>query len=358
MSRAVRVTLWLVALATGLGGAAPAAIAGVQTSASLSVVPSDSGPLENGDVINLEVIAHNHSSNTPPNAVLNVPATITGPITVQLGCLTCDCSVNDSRIQFMAGPVTGCVAKDGAVTSCAAGPANTALINLAPAGIVVPAGGSVSIATIKVMAVVDPVNGPFLPSGIRASTDDCAVTACVDGTPASGFCVDCAAEGCTKVLFEGGPPLINCPHPCPNKIRFRAGPDFFEFHAIIEPVPGYDPEANGFNVTLSNVNGQIFALSLPVGSINCQSDACTFNNSNADNVGGVAFVKSAARDDVPGQYRIDIRGYVNGLDTATTNPDRPDMTFTFDIGGQSFTSGQLIWQRTSFGWQRISLTPP
>ncbi|MEW6273328.1 MAG: hypothetical protein AB1689_28960 [Thermodesulfobacteriota bacterium] len=295
----------------------------------------------------------NSSSQTPlvPPG-FDAPATLTGPITIDLGCTDCDCATKQSgAVTFVPGPDAGCVSKVAGVTSCASGGATVVLLNLAPGGIALPAGSApLEIAKIKLQMNTD--SGP--PLGIRAGTGVCALTACI--TPPDTGCVSCSAEGCTFVTPQQGNQPCDCPHLCPNKLRFIGDinkPDFFEFHSIILPAPGFDPVNQPFSVSLSNaIAGQIFSFTLPAGSLVSGGDAVTFSDSNADVTGGIFKIKLAKRDDVPGAFRLDIQGYSAAIHPDTTTPmDIPDMTLEFSIGGQSWTSGVKTWERKVFGWQ-------
>ena len=153
--------------------------------------------------------------------------------------------------------------KAGQVTGCASGGSTVVLINLAAGGIALPNNNTpVPVATIKLKMLAD--SGP--PLGIRAGTGVCALNACI--TPPDQGCVSCSAEGCTFVTPQQGNQPCDCPHLCPNKIRFigdAAKPDFFELHSIIVPGPGFDPVAQPFTVAMSNAGGQIFSFTLPAG---------------------------------------------------------------------------------------------
>lgn len=153
---------------------------------------------------------------------------------------------------------------------------------------------------------------------------------------------------------QGNQPC-NCPHACPNKIRFigdAARPDFFELHAIVVPGGGFDPGGQPFTVSLSNSGGQIFAFTLPAGSLTAQGTTFRYSDATASDTGGIAAVQLTARDDVPGAFRIDIRGFSAALEPATTIPSADGkIAASWTVGGETFSSGTLDWERKVFGWQ-------
>lgn len=351
MRRAVRTTLALLAMLAGIGLVAAPAAHAIQASGSIILSPSKQLQLAPGEEFEVTVSVVNTSSQTPLPPGPAAPATLNGPITIDLGCTDCGCSAQQSgAIQFVAGPQAGCVTKTGQVTSCAAQGATAVVINLAAGGIALPNNNTpVAVATIKLKMIAD--SGP--PLGIRAGTGVCALTACI--TPPDQGCVSCSAEGCTFVTPQQGNQPCDCPHLCPNKIRFIGDfskPDFFEVHAIIVPGPGFNPATQPFTVAMSNSGGQIFSFTLPPGSLVNGGDAFTYTNNNADVTGGIFKIKLAERDDAPGAFRLDIQGYSADLQPDTTLPaDNPDITTAFTVGGQSWTTGVKTWERKSFGWQ-------
>jgi len=341
-----------VAIVVGLGILAVPAAHAIQASGSIILSPSKQLQLALGETVDVTVSVVNTSSQTPLPPGPAAPATLTGPITIDLGCTDCGCSQQQAgALSFVPGPDAGCVTKTSAVVSCAAGSPTEVVIDLSAAGVALPNDTTpVAVATIKVKLNVD--SGP--PLGIRAGTGVCALTACI--TPPDQGCVSCSAEGCTFVTpAAAGSPPCDCPHLCPSKIRFIgdiAKPDFFELHGIILPGPGFDPATHPFTVSMSNAGGQIFSFTIPAGSLVDQGDAFQYTDNNADVTGGIAKVKLAARDDTPGAFRIDIQGYSANLEPDTSLPtDDPNITSSWDVGGQSWTSGVKTWERKSFGWQ-------
>ena len=352
MPRAVRGLLKLIAVFGGVGILAAPTADAFQASGSIILSPSKQLQLAKGETVDVAVsVANTSSQNTQPGS--GAPATLTGPITVELGCNDCSCAQQLSgSLLFVSGPNSGCVTKAGAVVGCEAGAnPNSVVINLATAGIALANSSSpTAIATIKVKMNVD--SGP--PLGIRAGTEACGLTSCI--TPPSQGCVSCSAEGCTFVTPNAAAsPPCDCPHLCPNKIVFvgnAAKPDLFELHSIIVPGNGFDPASNPFTVSMSNSGGQIFNFTLPPGSLVHRGKAFTYTNKTAKTTGGIALVKLAARNDTPGAFRLDIQGYSPNLQPGTTLPSgNPNITSSWDVGGQSWTSGLVAWDRKAFGWQ-------
>ncbi|HZR82750.1 MAG TPA: hypothetical protein VFD92_16770 [Candidatus Binatia bacterium] len=322
---------------------------GVQTSASLQVVPATAANLANNQTVQVTVFATNTSSDLAANSL---PATVSGAITVTFGCTDCGCTAVDTQhLQFVPGGAGGCDTKDPAVTSCALMGTNDVVITLGSA-ISVPAApnNKVQVAQFTLKAVnIDPNNPPGTLS-IRGQTDICGVQACNQGA-----CVQCEAQGCSRLNFGGGGGG-NCPHLCPNKIIFKQnGPDFFEYHIIVTVPNGWDPNSAPFTLSLKNAMGELLnpqaLFQLPANSFVAQSNVWTYSDPNAQNAGGIAFIKAAQRDNVPNAFRIDIQAYANGLQTNTTNPDKPTMTTTFSIGGSTFGPLTELWDRRTFGWQ-------
>jgi hypothetical protein len=353
MKRTVRVTLSFFAVLIGLGMVAAPAAHAIQASGSIILSPAKQLQLAKGETVNVDVSVVNTSSQTPLPPGPAAPATLTGPITVELGCTDCGCAQQlAGSLLFVPGPAAGCVTKTGSVVSCVAGGnPNEVVINLAAAGVALPNNSTpTAIATIAIKMNVD--SGP--PLGIRAGTEVCGLTACI--TPPDQACVSCSAEGCTFVTPNAAAsPPCDCPHLCPSKIVFigdAAKPDSFELHSIILPGNGFDPANKPFTVSMSNSGGQIFSFTLPAGSLVDGGDAFTYTNNTAKTTGGISLVKLAARDDTPGAFRLDIQGFSANLQPDTTIPaDNPNITTSWDVGGQSWTSGIEAWDRKSFGWQ-------
>lgn len=352
MSKSPARIVALVALVVGLQAAGVAPAQAIQASGSIVLSPSKQLQLAQNEEFEVAVSFINNSSQTPVPPGPAAPATLTGPLTIDLGCTDCGCSQKQAgALSFVAGASAGCVTKAAGVTACS-GNDSVVTIDLAAGGIALPADDTpVPLATIRLR--MNAGSGP--PLGIRAGTGVCALTACI-AQPSQG-CVSCAAEGCTFVTptAPGNAPC-DCPHACPSKIRFMgdlARPDFFELHGIITTAPGFDPVANPFTVTLSNSGGQIFSFTLPAGALVQQgSGVFQFVDGNAIATGGIARVRLGARDGAPGAFRIDITGYSAALEPATTVPtDDGNLLATWDVGGESFSTGLQSWERRLFGWQ-------
>jgi hypothetical protein len=330
-------------------GVAPPAAQAIQASGSIILSPSKQLQLAPGEEFEVTVSAVNTSSQTPLPPGPAAPATLTGPITIDLGCTDCGCTQKQGgALVFVAGGSAGCVSKIGAVTSCS-GNDSVVTIDLGASGVALPADTTpVTIATIRLR--MDAVSGP--PLGIRAGTGTCALTACI--APGQG-CVSCSAEGCTFVTPQQGNQPCNCPHACANKIRFigdLAQPDFFELHAIIQTGGAFDPVGQPFTVSMANAGGQFLSFTLPPGSLQPQGANFRYSDGGVSTTGGIAAVQLTARDGIPGAYRIDIRGYSAALEPATTIPtDDGNINTSWEVGGESFSSGVLSWDRKAFGWQ-------
>jgi hypothetical protein len=133
--------------------------AGVQTSGSNSILPSDS-TLEIEQNITLAVRITNTSSNTNPPNEDSVPAVLFGTTKVFLACTDSTCAVPLPNTLVVTGACTDLAA---GVASCALDPGdptgNTVLITMTAGGVAIGAGGTVTLARIPVQATT-PVNPP------------------------------------------------------------------------------------------------------------------------------------------------------------------------------------------------------
>jgi hypothetical protein len=337
--------VWAAAL-FGLSLVGATAAHAVQTSASLSVSPTNWGFLADGQTVDVTIRANNDSSDTPAVSFpgdTNAPkaSSLAGPITVRLACADTSCTTSTNGVlSFVSVGGNGCVAKNAGVSQCVSGGANLVTINFGSA-ITIPAGGSVDIATIRVMVV----NAGLVPqTGIKATTTDAAVTTCSTSLPS--LCVACGAEGCTKLAFAENT-LRGCPHPCPSKIRFLTGLDSFEFHADIDVSPGFDPPNNPVVVTLSNaLFNPIFSYMLNGNQLVPGTDVFKFTNSSAKNTGGFDTFKVGKRDGTVNTWRVDIIIYDPNLQARAT---LANMTVNIQVGGDSF-SITADWIPKSYGW--------
>jgi len=234
---------------------APAAHA-VQASGSIQLIPSQQIDLLKDQEITLDISFVNNSTDSPPDGLGPNEATLSGPITVDYTCLdaSCDCTASDpARFSFVSCSVAGAPA---GVVSCVAGAPGRAIIDLAPAGLDLPASNTpVFLAQLRIKN-----NLADLPiTRFRASTDVCALESC---RTLGSDCATCAAEGCS---FARGPQvtdgIFDCKHGCKNRISFFAGLDKLHFNALVN-VPTYDPAADTFSLTLSR-GGTIFTVTVP-----------------------------------------------------------------------------------------------
>lgn len=334
--------VWVLGLVLGLGLVGARTALAVQASGSLIVTPSNWGELNTNDEFTVAIKAQNTSTDTPAvvaplDGTAPVPATLSGPITVQLACtLPCCGAQEPGRLAFVSVAPNGCVAKNAAVTGCVSAGPNTVTINLG-SSITLPASGSVDIATIKVKVLSQ--TGLNSRLGIEASTTCPAIKAC--SSHFGSVCAECDATGCSKVIFpsaDGFP----CPHPCPAKIACATGR--FEWHGIIHVSPTFDPPNQAFSVSLSNANGTIFNYTLPPGNI--VDTGNIFQFTGVKGVDGIYRVRFGLRAGTTDAYRIDIEAYKANICTLAT---LPPMTTAFSIGADSFSSSET-WTATSYGW--------
>lgn len=326
----------------------------VQASASLSVIPTDWGPLHKDDLVEVVIAINNTStdtpaSGTPADGVAPVPAVLTGDVSVLLACTDALCNGQASgKLAFVPAGAGGCVDKDAAVVSCAASGQNGVLITLG-SSITVPAGGSLDVATIRLRVLADDVGR----LGIMALTDPASVRAC--SSHATGVCTSCDASGCSLLVFGGNELTFGCPHACPARIIFRgdaATPDFFEFHALIFVPNGIDPASPGFSISLSNANGPIFAHPAgnapPIVLVEQGAGTYTYRNNEARDGpnGGIAFIKLSEREGMIDKYKIDVQLFDPMLEAKAT---LANMTVTFTLAGTSYQTTN-DWLPKQNGW--------
>lgn len=327
----------------------------VQAGGSLSLIPTDWGPLHKNELVEVVVAVNNTSSDTPASGVPAdgvdpVPATLTGAVSVLLSCTDPLCNVQaPGKLAFVPGGAGGCVSKSSAVVSCAASGANGVLITLKPSGITVPAGGSLDLATIQLQVLADDVGQ----LGLMAMTDPASLRAC--SSHAKTVCTECDASGCSLLVLGGGEQTFGCPHACPERIIFRGGPqdpDFFEFHALIFIENGIDPAKPGFSISLSNANGPIFnqpsGNAPPIVLVQQGKGTYTYTNNDArtDPNGGIAFVKLSERDGMMNKYKIDVQLFDPNLEAKAT---LANMTVAFTLAGGTYQT-MNDWQPKQNGW--------
>ncbi|MEW6270628.1 MAG: hypothetical protein AB1689_15195 [Thermodesulfobacteriota bacterium] len=349
MFRNARGTVFLLSFLSLSFLAAPAARA-VQTGGSISLFPTDWGLLKTGDVIDVVIAVNNTSTDTPASdfpgdGVDPVSAKLSGAITVLLACADPECTTQVAgKLKFVPVGPSGCVAKANATESCDAAGADAVIVSLKPSGITIPGEGSVDVATIRIEVIDDE---GLTRLGLKGMSDPAALKACSTSEP--NVCAECDATGCTTLAFNPQPRIIACPHACPERIIFRGDastPDFFEFHALIEPGL-INPPNETFTLSLGNaLFDPMFSFTLPPGSFTAQGKTFTFRDNGARQTGGIAFVKIAERVGAPGFYKIDIQAFDAGLESEAT---LPDMTVRFAIGNDPFETTN-VWIQKPNGW--------
>jgi len=331
MKRFVRSTLWLLVALVGIGLVGAPAARAVQSSGSIQLIPSKQTGLVLNELITVDVYFTNTSSQTPPPPGPLAPAlaTLTGPITIDVGCIDCGCSQqNTTALSFIPGVQAGCTAKSAMVTGCAAGGAGEVLINLDAAGVNIPDATPVFLATITLRN--NEVDLPIL--GLRAGTGICALKACI--TPPNDQCASCSAEGCTFVA--GTSPvkdLLRCKHSCFNQVNFTNGFDAYIFQGVaVVDDPNFDPAAESFTLTLARVpGGQVFTISVPGGIPNTGVNVWTLTGPGNQNTAGIDLIKITRQTGVGCQnsFRLQVKFFgdfnvLQGVDTPTL---RTEITF-------------------------------
>src|SRR5262249_6974970 len=147
-------------------GSPGAALAGVQVSVSMAILPSDSTLVVN-EQLDLTVRLNNLSSNTPPPDSNPVGGTLTGTTTVKLACVDSVCTQElPGELMFI-----GCTGLDPGVASCEAIDSNTVLITMTAAGVSIPAAGFKDFATVVVKTVAPSDFGGFFVAAATGSND-------------------------------------------------------------------------------------------------------------------------------------------------------------------------------------------
>src|SRR5689334_13229286 len=114
MQRAVRTTLRFLAAVVGVGILATPAAHAIQASGSIILSPAKQLQLAQGETVDVAVAVVNTSSQTPLPPGPAAPGTLTGPITIDLGCTDCGCTQKQAgALSFVPGPNAGCVTKAG-----------------------------------------------------------------------------------------------------------------------------------------------------------------------------------------------------------------------------------------------------
>jgi len=264
-ARSILVLLLLV----GVGFFAVPTAQAIQTSGSISLIPSAYFELAENQIIDVIVRVNNTSSNTPdPTPPIEdtapQPATLTGTIVVTLACddndgntLACaSCTERQGALMFVPVGANGCVSSAAGVASCAVqgGDANKVDITMTPGGVALSAGASVDVATIRVKVLVKA--NTLAKTFMHAETEGLDIKACSSVRPA--LCVSCSADGCTVLTYPGGANV--CPkrlHQFPGIIHVLQGLDDFELHLAI-PAPFAVSAGDAVTVQLANGGGTLF----------------------------------------------------------------------------------------------------
>jgi len=347
MNRAVHGTIRLfVALAGVVLLGAPAADA-VQSSGSIQLVPSKQTGIVLNEAITVDVYFTNTSTQTPPQGLIPAIANVTGPITIDIGCVDCGCTQqNAAALSFIAGGQSGCTVKGPGVTSCAAGAPGEVLLNLDPAGVNIPDATPVFLATITLKN-----NLPELPVlGLRAGTGVCAVKACV--TPPNQQCASCSAEGCS--FLAGISPqqdLLRCKHSCFNQVNFTSKLDAYIFQgvAVIDD-PNFDPATESFTLSFGVPGNPIINISIPGGIPSTGMGVWTLTGPGNQNVPGIDLIKITRQTGAGCQnsFRLQVKffGDLNSLQLLPPNPVlRTELTFD----GRTPFVNEEAWQTLQNG---------
>lgn len=146
-----------------------------------------------------------------------------------------------------------------------------------------------------------------------------------------------------------------CKHPCPNKLRFDAGPrlDSVEIHARVVPLTSIDPAGETFAFELTDVNGNtIFGATLAAGDLRDTNGGkrTLYRNPAAKKTGGLYSVLITPRHDAIEGFRVDIRAYGNFTPPAT------DVITTFIAIGNDPFFDTRTWSPRHDGWS-VDFTP-
>lgn len=329
MNRAVQGTfrLFLALAGVVLFGASTAHA--VQSSGSIQLVPSKQTGITQDELITVDVYFTNTSTQTPPQALIPAIATVTGPITVDIGCVDCACTQQDvTALSFVAGGQSGCTVKGPGVTSCAAGAPGEVLLNLPPAGLVVPDATPLFLATITLKNNLQAL--PVL--GLRAATGVCSVKACV--IPPNQQCASCAAEGCSflaGVIEEQA--LLRCKHSCFNQVNFTNNLDAYIFQGVaVVDDPNFNPANESFTLSFGVPGNPVVNISIPGGIPSTGAGVWTLTGPGNQNNPGIDLIKITRQTGAGCQnsYRLQVKffGNLNSLQLLPPNPVlRTEITF-------------------------------
>lgn len=140
-----------------------------------------------------------------------------------------------------------------------------------------------------------------------------------------------------------------CKHPCPNKLRFDAGPrlDSLEIHARVVPLSSIDPANETFAIELTDANGDtVFRGTLAAGDLRDTNGGkrALYRNPAAKRTGGLYSVLIAPRRDAIEGYRVDIRAYGDFMRPAS------DVITTFIAIGNDPFFDTSTWSPREDGW--------
>ena len=140
-----------------------------------------------------------------------------------------------------------------------------------------------------------------------------------------------------------------CKHPCPNKLRFDAGPrlDSLEIHARVVPLSSIDPANETFAIELTDANGDtVFRGTLAAGDLRDTNGGhrTLYRNPAAKRTGGLYSVLITPRRDAIEGFRVDIRAYGDFV-----RPVSDDITTFIAIGNDPFFDTRA-WSPREDGW--------
>ena len=342
MNRVLRTSLRLLLAVACIIAASPRAEA-VQSSGSIQLIPSKQTAIAQDESITVDVYFTNTSSQTPPAAIIPAIANVTGPITIDLGCVDCSCSQqNAAALVFVPGAQAGCNSKGAGVAGCAAGLPGEVLINLDPAGINAPDATPVFLAQITVKNTL-----PQLPVlGIRAGTGVCAVKACV--TPPNQQCAFCSAEGCTFVAgVSPQQDLLRCKHSCFNQVNFTNANDAYIFQGVlVVDDPNFNPAAESFTLSLNKVGfPPVVSINLPGGIPQTAAATWQLNGPGNQNTAGIDLIKITRQTGAGCQnsFRVTVR-YYGDLNSLQGNDD-PTLRTEIQFDGRTPFVNEEPWTR-------------
>jgi hypothetical protein len=134
----------------------------------------------------------------------------------------------------------------------------------------------------------------------------------------------------------------------PAKIRFSKSPDqldFFTAHGRFVVEREGDPTKEGFEVTLSNENGTIFAAALLRGQMTAKGKGYRYLDKTAKTTGGLSLVRAKFKT-VKGKLNLTFRVKAYGDFSSATEPR---MTLRVRFGTQGGFAEEF-WNQTRSGW--------